>query len=118
MRCFPKSYINSHSEIIIHEAANEYFKVDVDHEIEYKYKVLEWLSRAACKTEPFRTNKKNHEFKNFMLVGINEYLNTDFTREEMWLIYAELGNSVNRPLTEKFVESGYDMEILKSQEEK
>ena len=39
-------------------------------------------------------------------------LGTNFTREEMELIYERLGNSCNRELTEKFVGSGYDMKLL------
>lgn len=116
MECFPRSFVNSHMEIIVHEAANEYFKIDVEHEVQFKYKVLEWLSRAASTTEPFRTLKKNNEFNSFMLNGINQYLVKDFTAEEMRLIYCRLGNSINRELTTKFVQSGYDMSLLKTEE--
>ena len=30
----------------------------------------------------------------------------------MDIIYTKLGNDVNRPLCEKFIDSGYDMNIL------
>jgi len=117
MKCFPRSFVNCNYELIVHEAVNEYFRVDVDHEIELKYKVLEWLSRAASKTEPFKSKKRNEEFSSFMLNGINQYLGTEFTTEDMRIIYQQLGNNANRELTIKFVKSVYDMEIL-NQEEK
>ena len=47
-----------------------------------------------------------------MLDGINKYLGTNFDFEDMDIIYTKLGNDVNRPLCEKFVDSGYDMNIL------
>jgi len=118
MRCFPNSFVNQFSEIIIHRTVNVYFKVNVQKEIELKYKVLEWLSRDACKTEPFKNNTKNIEFKNFILRGINDYLDTDFSTEDMRAIYEKLGNNVNRLLTEKFVRSGYDLKILINEEDK
>lgn len=118
MGCFPNSFMNQHGEFIAHKEANEYFIINnITDDIEMKYKTLEWLSRAAGITEPFRTNKKNIEFNNFMLCGINQYLSTDFTTENMRLIYQKLGNSINRELTIKFVESGYDLEMLKRVEE-
>ena len=116
MKCFQRSFINQHGELIVHKEANEYFKIaDCADDLEVKYKVLEWLSRGASKTEPFRSKKKNEEFSCFMISGINMFLGTEFTREDMLLIYQELGNKVDRALTEKFVESGYDLNVLKKE---
>ena len=56
---------------------------------------------------------KNERFHNFMLNGINDFLGTDFTTEDMAIIYQKLGNRVRHSLTEEFVNSGYDMAILK-----
>jgi hypothetical protein len=113
MKCFPRSFINQHGELIVHREANEYFNIGncVD-DLEIKYKVLEWLSRGAAKTEPFRSKKKNDEFNAFMLNGINKFLETKFDHNDMTLIYQELGNKVDRALTEKFVASGYDLNVL------
>ena len=47
-----------------------------------------------------------------MLDGINKYLGTNFDFEDMDIIYTKLGNDVNRPLCEKFVDNGYDMNII------
>ena len=113
-RAFPNSFINSALEFIAHKEANEYFRLeDCNNEFDVQCKVLEWLSRGAYKTCPFHTNLKNERFHNFMLNGINDFLGTDFTTEDMAIIYQKLGNRVRHSLTEEFVNSGYDMAILK-----
>ena len=118
MQSFPRSFINQYGEFIAHADANEYFKLSncVD-DLEIKCKALEWLSRATCETEPFRNKDKNEEFNNFMLGGINKFLNTNFDKSEMRIIYQELGNRVNRELTIKFIKSGYNLKILLESEE-
>ena len=113
-RAFPNSFINTALEFIAHKEANEYFRLeDCNNEFDVKCKVLEWLSRGAHKTCPFHTNLKNERFHNFMLNGINDFLGTDFTEDDMAIIYQKLGNRVRHSLTEEFVNSGYDMAILK-----
>ena len=114
MRCFPRSFINQHGEFIAHEKANEYFILkNCKSELDVKCKVLEWFSRGAYKTEPYRTKKKNDEFHEFMLDGINEFLGTEFTEDDMVLIYTYLGNAVNHELTIKFIVNEYKLDILK-----
>jgi hypothetical protein len=110
---FPKSFINCALEFIAHRTANEYFRLeDCETELDVRCKVLEWLSRGAYKTEPFATKRKNEEFHAFMLNGINMYLGTDFTEEDIAIIYQKLGNRVCHSLTVEFVNSGYDMSVL------
>lgn len=112
MNCFPNSFINSKGEFIAHREANEYFNLDnCNDELEVKCKVLAWFSRGAHKTAPFG-KRKNEIFHKFMLDGINSFLGTDFTSEDMDLIYTYLGNDVNRDLTIKFINSGYDMAVI------
>ncbi len=116
-RAFPNSFINTALEFIAHKEANEYFRLeDCNNEFDVKCKVLEWFSRGAHKTCPFHTNLKNERFHNFMLNGINDFLGTDFTEDDMAIIYQKLGNRVRHSLTEKFVNSGYDMAVLKGGE--
>lgn len=117
MKCFPRSFINEHAEFIAHRKANEYFLLgNCETEIDVKCKVLEWFSRAAFKTEPFKTKRLNDEFHNFMLSGINDYLKTKFTPEDMLLIYTYIGNACNHKKTIRFIESGYDLAILNEEE--
>ena len=113
-RAFPKSWINNALEFIAHTQANVYFRLeDCESELDVKCKVLEWLSRGAYKTCPFYSDRKNNEFHAFMLNGINNFLGTDFTEEDMERIYTNLGNRVNHNLTVEFVNSDYDMSLLK-----
>lgn len=116
MHCFPRSFINQNGEFIAHLKSNTYFRLeDCNTEMDVKSKVLERLSRAAYKTEPYRRKDKNDEFHSFMLKGINEFLGTQFTAEEMEQIYTYLGNACNHEKTVRFVESGYDMGILEEE---
>ena len=114
---FPKSFINSDLEFIAHKEANEWFRLeDCNNEFDVKCKVLEWLSRGAYKTCPFNSNVKNERFHNFMLNGVNDFLGTDFTESDIEEIYTYLGNRCNHEKTVRFIESNYDMSILKGGE--
>ena len=116
-RAFPNSFINTALEFIAHKEANEYFRLeDCENEFDVKCKVLEWLSRATHKTCPFNSNIKNERFHNFMLNGVNDFLGTDFTESDIEEIYTYLGNRCNHEKTVRFIESNYDMSILKSGE--
>ena len=117
LKSFPGSFLNQYGEFIAHREANKYFQLSkCKDDLEIKCKVLEWLSRAACVTEPFRSKQKNQKFNDFMLKGINKFLNTDFDKYSMRTIYQELGNQINRELTIKFINSGYDMAVLQESE--
>lgn len=111
--CFAGSYVNSDGEFIAHERANEYFILrNCETELDVKCKVLEWFSSGAYKREPYRTKKKNDEFHAFMLNGINQFLGTEFTADDIKEIYTYLGNACNHEKTIQFIESDYDMSIL------
>lgn len=112
--CFDGSYINRNGEFIAHPRTNQYFILrNCETLLDVKCKVLEWLSRAAYKSQPYNTEAANKRLHRFMLDGINKYLGTDFTHEDMELIYTYLGNACNHQRTVRFVESGYDMDILR-----
>lgn len=116
MNCFPRSSVNQHGEFIAHDKANEYFILhNCETELDVKCKVLEWFSRGAYKTEPYRSKKKNNEFHEFMLNGINKFLGTEFTEDDMEVIYTYLGNACNHEKTICFIESGYDFSVLKKE---
>lgn len=113
MNCFPRSIINNKGEFIAMTKENEYFILEnCKDECDVKCKVLAWFSRGAHKTMYYKSKKKNNEYHQFMIDGINKYLGTNFDFEDMDIIYTVLGNDVNRPLCEKFIDSGYDMNIL------
>ena len=68
-------------------------------------KILEWLSREAAKSM-YKESQKYH------LDGINTFLGTNFTQDEMMEIYTYLGNSCNHKRTLLFIDSGYDLSVL------
>ena len=120
MNCFARSgaFINHNLEFIAHRQVNEFFWLeDCETVFDVQCKVLEWLSRAAYKTEPWRTKRKNDEFHQEMQQGINAYLGTEFTTQDFDLIYSRLGNRVNHALTVRFVESGYDLSLLEEEQD-
>ena len=115
MDCFPNSVINHNGEFIAHIRSNTYFILrDCESKEDVKCKVLEWLSGPAYKTEPYNNKRSNDEFHNFILAGINEYLETDFSEKDMEKIYTYLGNACNHKTTVDFIKSGYDMSVLKN----
>lgn len=118
MRAFPNSFINQHFEFIAHRYSNTYFLlVNCESELDVKCQVLEWFSRAAHKSRPYQTTKSNKKFHRFMLDGINQFLHTQFTEDDMAVIYQNLGNGVRHDLTVEFVESDYDMYRLEREDD-
>jgi len=97
-----------------YDAPKKYTKLETkDHEKCFRYegdetlehKVLEWLSRAAHK-------EGGEESSKWYLDGINKFLGTKFTNDDIGEIYTYLGNNVNRELCIKFIESSYDVTML------
>jgi hypothetical protein len=114
MQCFPKSFINYRGEFIAHARSNTYLVLDscvCDGDVECK--VLEWFSRSAYKTQTYDSTAANRKFHQFMLDGINQFLGTAFSFDDMELIYTYLGNAVNHDLTVRFVLSGYNLDLLR-----
>ena len=119
LKSFPNGFVNYIGEFIAEKKTNQYFNLgSCKDEFEVKCKVLEWLSRSACKAEPYKTVSKNDELHNYMLNGINRFLDTQFTIQDMETIYQYLGNQINRKRTERFIISGYDLKIFDEATEK
>lgn len=113
MRCFPGSFVNYQGEFVAHRGANAYFNLsNCEDELQVKCKVLEWLSRSACKSMPFATDRANRKLWSFVRTGINEFLGTQFTEQDMHSIYTYLGNGVNHEKTIRFIVSGFDMNVF------
>lgn len=103
---FPKFFINHNLEVIVHPRRNTYFLLtDVHTETDLIAKILEWLSREASKSV-FKESQKYH------LDGINAFLGTSFSQDDMIQIYTYLGNRCNHGRTLRFIESGYDLSVL------
>lgn len=114
LRCFPGSYINERDEFIADSKLNLYFILDNCETVEsINAKVLEWLSRAAFKTEPYPQEWRNKRFHQAMLLSINSFLGTDFSEDDMEFIYTYLGNAIDHPMTMMFLFHEMNIEWLR-----
>lgn len=99
LECFPGSYINVRDEFIAHPRTNQYFLLNNCQTVEdIEAKVLEWLSRPAFKTQPYSQEWRNRRFHELMLAGVNSFLDTDFSEEDMELIYTYMGCGIKHSL--------------------
>lgn len=111
---FEGSFFNKRDEFIAHRYSNTYFLFgNCETELDVKCKVLEWLSRSAHKGIPYSQEWRNKKFRKFILDGINMFLNTNFSFDDMEIIYTYLGNACNHKRTIQFIESDYDVQALK-----
>lgn len=116
---FPDSFINERDEFIAHLDSNQYIILgNCNMELDIQCKVLEWFSRPAHKTSPYVREWRNNRFHQFMRDGVNHFLGTDFSEQDMSEIYDKLGNAINHELTIKFINSGYSFDVLNYKEDK
>jgi len=102
----PNAFINLNNELIVEPKNNIYFRLeDIKNDLDLKCKVIAWLSRPSCKGISEYWQKRIRAI-------VNEFLGTNFNEDEMSVIYTRLGNDCNRKLCMKFIESGYDLNLL------
>ena len=112
---FPDAIMNRNLEFVAdpHRRVNSYFRLDnCETRTDAIAKLLELLSREAYKSEHFYVKWRNDQVHEYHLNGINRFCGTDFTPEDMEIIYTYLGNSCNHNRTLRFIESGYDLAVL------
>lgn len=112
---FPKSFINHNGEFIAHKKSNTYMLLgNKETWQDVAVGMLEWFSRAAYKTQCYKSAAADAKFHRFMLDGINKFLAPakPLTNKDMELVYTYLGNGVHHALAVEFVESDCNMEIL------
>lgn len=80
-------------------------------EADFKAAVLEDCSRNAFKG-------CSRKLQDEHLDGINNLLDSKFTRDDIELIYTYLGNGIQHDLCLRFVASGYDLEVLREYDKK
>lgn len=115
IECFPGSFINSRDEFIAHPRTNQYFLLNNCQTVEdIEAKALEYLSRPAFKTQPYSQEWRNRRFHEFMLAGVNAFLDTDFSEEDMELIYTYMGCGIKHGLTMAFIDHDMSMKWLKN----
>lgn len=115
---FPYAIINRNLEFVAepNPKINSYFILSgVETEQQVQCKLLEWLSREASNSLHYKNDIYNDKAHKYHRDGINSFLGTNFTHEDMELIYSKLGNGVNRELTIKFIQSGFDIKILNAE---
>ena len=105
LECFPGSFINARDEFIAHPRTNNCQTVE-----DVEAKVLEWLSRPAFKTQPYSQEWRNRRFHEFMLAGVNAFLDTDFSEDDMELIYTYMGGGIKHGLMMEFID--HDMSMM------
>ena len=99
--------------------ANIYFCIkDCSSKLDIKCKVLECFSRDCYKTIIASGEWLNDKYHDYVLEKVNAYLHTNFTKKDMELIYSKLGNGAHRSLCVKFINSGYDLEVLRDDDNK
>lgn len=114
LRAFPGSFFNKQDEFIAHPPTNQYFIFASCQTVaDVQCKVLEWLSRAAYKATPYHHEHQNEKLHQFMLDGINAFLGTAFSSDDIAVVYQALGNAVQHDLTMGFVVHKYSIEWLK-----
>lgn len=116
---FPDAIMNRNLEFVAdpHRRVNSYFRLDnCETRTDAVCKVLEYLSREAFKSQHFNAAWRNDEVHEYHLKGINTFCRTDFTAADIEIIYACLGNGVNRKLTLEFIDSGFDLSVLRKGE--
>lgn len=116
MKLFNGSFINSHNELILVPKTNLYFRLeDIETLLDLKCKVIAWCSRHACKTMAYRVNWRNEKYQTEVRLRINNFLGVKFDKEQWMFIYTYLGNDIRRKLCERFIESGYDLSVIKKE---
>ena len=116
---FPDAIMNRCLEFVAdpNRRVNSYFRLeDCETEEDVTAKVLEWLSREAYKSQHFNVEWRNKEVHEYHRRGINAFCGTNFTHDDIEIIYTRLGNRVNHRLTLDFIHSGYDMSVLERRE--
>lgn len=104
----PKAFVNHNNELIIVPRNNIYFRLEDVHSVmDLQCKVIAWLSRPSCKGVSHYWQKRIRQI-------VNEFLGTEFSKDEMDHVYTYLGNDCNRKLCIRFIESDYDLAVLPS----
>lgn len=110
LKFFPDSYINHNLEVILIPKTNTYFSlIGCSTKRDIIAKVLMWCTRDIAKARPYQQQKRNIDFYVDNRDRLEKYLGADVNVD---VIYHCLGNGINKELTHRFIESGFDMNLL------
>lgn len=105
---FEKAFITLNNELILEPKNNVYFRLeDVETELDFECKIIEYLSRPSHKG-------MTKKWKIYFSERLNKYFDKQWDTDELSLIYTYLGCGCNRNLCVKFIQSDYDIDILKN----
>lgn len=108
--CFPESYINRNLEVILIPKTNTYFSlVGCSTKRDIVAKVLMWCTRDIGEGEPYQQRKRNIDFYVDNRDRLRKYLGSDI---DVHVVYHCLGNGINKELTHRFIDSGFNMDML------
>lgn len=113
LSCFPGSYINRNLEVILIPKTNTYFSlVGCSTKRDIIKKVLMWCTGDIVKARLYQQQKRNIDFYVDNRMRLEKYLGADI---DVDVVYHCLGNGINKELTHKFIDSGFNMEIIYSE---
>lgn len=103
-------FINYNFELILDEDRNIYTDLKLlENKKDLLKNIFEWKSRECSKFN----DKETEEFRNNINKFLNKSIGRTFIKDEFEIIYINLGNGVNKKLTKKFIDSNFDLELLK-----
>ena len=108
MSLFQGSFINQNNELILVPRTNLYFRLDdVNTKEDLIYKIIAWCSRDASKSEPFRKQVYNENYRKSVRNALDSFLNVGWT-EERWLeLYSRYGNGIREKECRKMIENNF-----------
>ena len=107
---FPTAKTYKNDELIIEPKNNIYFRIDnVNSDLEFDCKMIEWLSRPAHKG-------LSNYWQNYVRRGLNSYFKKTWSKDNLNIIYTKLGNNVNRELCLKFIIGDLNLSVLNDNE--
>ncbi len=114
---FPGSFLKvDTNEFILYPKQNYFFSLEnCDSRRDIEIKVLEFASYAAYKARPYRRESLNQTFRKLALFGMNQFLKTNFTEEDIEKIYIHFGNGINHEMAGLFVDSGMNISWLQNE---
>ena len=81
-------------------------------EFDIKFNMIDRFIASTCETEPACEDVKNKESQAIMLRGVNEYLSTNFSSEQMGYINSLLDCDDRKEKISCFINSGYQIGSL------
>ena len=110
MSYFPDSFINRQLELILIPKTNTYFPLrDCLTKKDVISNVLMYCTRDITKAMPYQQQKRNIDFYVDNRTRLEKYLGLSINVN---VVYHCLGNGINKELTHRFIDSGFNMDML------